>query len=411
MATDKKRRTTLGLATLFDGISPARFFHTYWPDRPLVVHGALERLGPLGFAPELQSVDRLLATHRGGAKVVFLTATGRYRQVEVQTNQAATLRESGLTLCIHRADASVRVIGRWVAALKKDLGLPSRRAWCNAYFSPAGEGFMKHFDDHEVIIVQIYGTKRWRIAPNEDIRFPSQNYVPSQGLMGELATYAQECSEQMPDDAETITMSPGSALFLPRGYWHTTAAQEDSLSLSFGCYFPTWIDVLLDDVRHRLIQRAEWREPAMTAARASAKRYHRRFGLLIEGLARDLRNLDPVDVLRGFPVEDRKAVRHSHQDGKRFQRNESAMIRIEALGGNMGHLAKVTIEAPDKETTEIEIDSELVALFQWVGRCDRAFTLGELGQAHPTLPKDCVAEALALADEAGLLVTTPPEVS
>jgi 50S ribosomal protein L16 3-hydroxylase len=396
------RRVAPGIAALFDGMTVARFLREHWPEKPLIAHGPLDRLGALGVEPALQSVDRLLAVHRGEVRAVFATATGRYRHIMLDAEQAGVLYQHGLSLCVRGIDGWLPVVARWLRALGRELGLPPQFVGCNAYFSPTGEGLQKHFDHHEVIIVQVSGEKRWQIAANETIRFPSESYVPAYGLPRELSLYAPECPERMPPESEEVLLRSGSALFLPRGYWHSTTAATDSLSLTFGLYSPTWADVLIDDLRYRLIQRQDWREPAAIAKRARDARARRRFKELLVELGPEIATLATADVLKHFPASAER--RGLQRQWRCLRRNRSASITIDTVSGYGGRLAQVRIASPDGGETEVEIDLELVPLFEFFRDRDEAFTLAELAAEQPALPLEAVARAVALAAEAGALM-------
>jgi ribosomal protein L16 Arg81 hydroxylase len=66
----------------------------------------------------------------------------------------------------------------------------------------------------------------------------------------------------MPALAEEVILEPGSCLFVPRGTWHATRADESSVSINITLGQPTWLDLLLTALRTRLVQIEPWRELA-----------------------------------------------------------------------------------------------------------------------------------------------------
>ena len=66
----------------------------------------------------------------------------------------------------------------------------------------------------------------------------------------------------MPAAAETVVLSPGSVLFVPRGYWHATESDEETLALNFTFGQPSWADVVLAALRTKLLADPQWRELA-----------------------------------------------------------------------------------------------------------------------------------------------------
>lgn len=108
---------------------------------------------------------------------------------------------------------------------------------CNAYFTPArAQGFAPHSDDVDVFILQLEGSKTWRLhAPHSEAdilpRASSSDY--GSGEAGELML-------------ET-TLQPGHLLYLPRGTAHSAATASATASLHVTisvCHRRTWADLL-----------------------------------------------------------------------------------------------------------------------------------------------------------------------
>lgn len=121
-----------------------------------------------------------------------------------------------------------------VNALTKRISTTYRcHTWANLYISPRGQsGFGCHFDDHDVLAVQLYGEKRWKIytptyiAPNRGDK--SFHFQTPKGKP--LAEH---------------TLAPRSGLYLPVGYWHEVETITDiSMHVSIGMDFPRRLDAL-----------------------------------------------------------------------------------------------------------------------------------------------------------------------
>ncbi|QKW20575.1 cupin-like domain-containing protein [Kitasatospora sp. NA04385] len=94
------------------------------------------------------------------------------------------------------------------------------------------EGFGRHWDDHDVVVVQQYGAKRWRLWPPtrpvpafRDVEFPP---------------------EPEGEPVADIVLRPGDVLYLPRGWWHSVTADQgvESLHLTFGLVAQTGASLL-----------------------------------------------------------------------------------------------------------------------------------------------------------------------
>ena len=103
----------------------------------------------------------------------------------------------------------------------------------NVYASwTAREGFGRHWDDHDVVVVQLHGSKRWRLW----------------GMTREAPTFRDVESPQEPggDPLADLVLSPGDVLYLPRGWWHSVTADQgtESLHLTFGLVTHTGADLM-----------------------------------------------------------------------------------------------------------------------------------------------------------------------
>ncbi|MFJ5925772.1 cupin domain-containing protein [Kitasatospora sp. NPDC092948] len=92
----------------------------------------------------------------------------------------------------------------------------------NLYASWTGtEGFGVHWDDHDVVVVQLDGAKRWRI-------YGPTRTVP---MHRDVETPKPPPTEPVAD----LVLTAGDVLYLPRGWWHAVAASEGRHSLHVTC--------------------------------------------------------------------------------------------------------------------------------------------------------------------------------
>ncbi|MGY8685921.1 cupin domain-containing protein [Bradyrhizobium sp. UFLA05-153] len=121
----------------------------------------------------------------------------------------------------------------WIAEFARQIGqLCGGRVEANVYAAgPAGtEAFPMHWDDHDVMVLQLAGSKDWEIAP-------ATLDAPLIGAPGEDVL--------APALHERKTVARGDLLYLPRGWWHRAVARgEGSLHISFGIARPLRLDLL-----------------------------------------------------------------------------------------------------------------------------------------------------------------------
>jgi bifunctional lysine-specific demethylase and histidyl-hydroxylase NO66 len=121
---------------------------------------------------------------------------------------------------------------------------------CNAYLTPAQsqQGFAPHYDDIEAFVLQLEGSKRWKVYKPLSTettlpRISSRDYVES-----ELTAEPPELD---------ILLRPGDVLYMPRGWIHQAVTTSDEHSLhitisamqqwSWGDLMELWLPEALAD--------------------------------------------------------------------------------------------------------------------------------------------------------------------
>lgn len=112
----------------------------------------------------------------------------------------------------------------------------------NAYAGwKTSQGFATHWDDHDVIVLQLHGCKDWRVFP-QTREFPLYKDID----------FDLEAPKGEP--LLELRMEPGDALYIPRGWWHDARpCGEPTLHLTFGIAKRTAIDfveALSEKLRH-----------------------------------------------------------------------------------------------------------------------------------------------------------------
>ena len=116
----------------------------------------------------------------------------------------------------------IDVMDTGIAQLVGDLEqtMPCSLSNCVAFFSRSqNEAYSGHRDSDDVLVIQISGTKRWRLHEPQQRRYLG-NAPLTDGMMGPVA--------------ETVDMNPGDIMFLRAGVPHKCSTVTDhSLHLSF----------------------------------------------------------------------------------------------------------------------------------------------------------------------------------
>ncbi|MGK5532088.1 cupin domain-containing protein [Streptomyces sp. URMC 129] len=152
----------------------------------------------------------------------------------------------GASLVIDAIDQIHPPVREAAVGLERFLRTPVQ---VNAYASwTAEEGFGTHWDDHDVVVLQLEGSKRWKI------------YGPTRQAPAWRDVEAPEIPTGAP--IADIVLAPGDVLYLPRGWWHAVSADQGttSLHLTFGLATHTgaeFLGWLCDDLRASTTVRAD----------------------------------------------------------------------------------------------------------------------------------------------------------
>ncbi|MBF9059719.1 hypothetical protein HKCCSP123_11050 [Rhodobacterales bacterium HKCCSP123] len=149
----------------------------------------------------------------------------------VRVNQ---LFADGATVILSGLHERLPKLARFCRALEAVF---SARVQTNIYMTQAqSQGFKAHYDDHDVIVLQIAGTKEWRLYDTPiELPLASQGFDPGEIEVGE--------------ETERFLLQPGDMLYVPRGLAHDAVATgEPSLHITTGLMTRSWADVLVEAV-------------------------------------------------------------------------------------------------------------------------------------------------------------------
>ncbi|MFE9966778.1 JmjC domain-containing protein [Streptomyces sp. NPDC005525] len=206
--------------------------------------------------------NRIIATQRLEPPRLRLSADGEmvplHRYAIPTTNRRAVTwsriqpadfhaqLKDGASLVLDAVEKIHPAVGMAAEGLERFLGTSVQT---NAYASWTDrDGFGLHWDDHDVVVVQVHGSKRWRLY----------------GSTREAPTFRDVESPESPegDPVADIVLAPGDVLYLPRGWWHAVTADQgtESLHLTFGMVPHTGADLMLwvvDQLRSSLALRKD----------------------------------------------------------------------------------------------------------------------------------------------------------
>lgn len=290
-----------GLSALISPLTLNEFFDRFNQNESFVVHHEESSLRPLRDLPFLASLKTLLQSWPKEIHAHLPDVRDEASSIETNTKDAQKLFDNGMGLLFNEAQSLSPLLLQWLEHIRQDLGISALSyARCLIYATPKNKGTAPHFDQNINFVLQVHGEKTWHMAKNESVVNPMTRHTLGLPTDPELASYTlREFPAQMPNPVQTFVLKPGSVLFVPRGCWHSTEAQQDALSLNFTFTAPTWLDLFTAALRSRLALSADWRETATGLVsphqRESAQL---KMDLLLESLVEDLPYWRAADILR-----------------------------------------------------------------------------------------------------------------
>jgi ribosomal protein L16 Arg81 hydroxylase len=265
-------------------------FLSSWHDRQTLL---IRRDDAVYYNPILtiEVVDEYLATARLDTEFVRLVNFDHPIRVEEYASEAGTidpvrlqkLMAGGATLVLSHMELRLPALAWLCRSFEQTLAAP---CVANLYLSPANaQGFRTHHDTHDVYILQVNGTKRWRTyAPIIERPLPGQaNYWNEPPL-----------SSQTGDSV----LEAGDLLYFPRGTPHDArASDQPSLHITLGAHSITWTEVLVEAISELALRDPEFRialSPDLQESRSLHKDLAATYDRLIERLRR---RGDPAEVV------------------------------------------------------------------------------------------------------------------
>lgn len=147
----------------------------------------------------------------------------------------------GDTLIMDKVDLFNQDVRSFCCALSYGL---NAQVTANLYYTYRNnKGINLHFDQHDVLVVQIHGQKKWHVIKNvKEDNVEKINYSTKPNLDSDSVVI------------ETILLEEGEFLFIPKGIWHytETIAEKSSLHIAFGLIPPNIHDVLNEFIRQKI---------------------------------------------------------------------------------------------------------------------------------------------------------------
>ena len=188
-----------------------------------------------GLLPGPSAVDKLLELFRREPAAVrlvkgrdkkgsdnYLLADGSLDVSRIRDDFA-----DGYTIVLDGVERYVRTVGTVARSIEVELNFPIQ---VNTYITPPGQtGLAPHYDDHDVLILQVQGSKIWHLYLGAD--------RPPREIQREKDKAVDADTLPAPTD---VRLEAGDVLYVPRGRVHSAETNsEQSIHLTVGIHAPT----------------------------------------------------------------------------------------------------------------------------------------------------------------------------
>ena len=383
-------------------------FDEHWPDKTFVAQGEPSRLPEFLRCRELSSIGALARVYRG--RLAFCSGAKTSYLVPGDPSYAQKLFHMGLTLYFDDVAPYIHGAQAFLAQLENDLGIAVGSTRMTVWASPREDGAACHYDPNDIISIQLYGTKRFELAPVREISAPyGMQYSP--GTMPFEDLYTQS-GNGFPDwrtaEFTATEMKPGSVLFFPRGTWHRTFVNQDSLAVAIVIEPPPAINCLLDELRPVLLQDPRWRTP-LYGAWGNGRQRERALARA-EELLRELPNavsaLSARDLILPTLTEEQRL--EGIDERTRFQRVPNTSVSAERAGDDQEALQWMRIHFRDENGMQhtlasVETPRQYADIIGWFAEQERPFSVQTLQARFPATPFDELKHLLQVCARGGLL--------
>ncbi len=347
----------------------AEFRAQYWLQRPFVQErgaAALEaysRIGPCG------SDDEDWFYSLGGRPRVPIVANGRLvSTASMAMAEAVKFYRAGYAFYVTDPEPLIPS----VRDFSRGLDLPISHVECNLYLSTQGCRTPVHFDATDTIVVQLRGTKIWHIGENSGVPLPLDHWGPGRKVPSSMQNYAPGEWPGSSADIETrrVVASPGTVMYLPRGYWHATETEDESISAHLHYRTVSWADLAHRAIHRELCRRPEWRRAAfgLGGDLAERRRAEGELAPLLANLVEDIAGLTTTDIVGPAEYD---LHRGDLDDNARFKRVALGSVGVDSVSTDGARTMRFTISGPVNERSiEFEVPEAFAAASLWV--CSKA---------------------------------------
>lgn len=307
----------MDLDGLLSPLAVEQFLEQHWAKRALHLRGPEDKFERLGMDHDafMSAVARCadeFYTDSRRFKACYPQPGASHVEIMAHPSQARHLLAAGMTLVL----ANVHLHDERLAELagRLQIGLGTTHVRANVFLSPPGSGLSLHFDCDHTLLLQLSGSKHWRVSPGADVPSPTVNALAGEDAASKGLDWSLEIVSPDESTLSSYDMMQGDVLYMPPGTWHRgVAGEHGSLHVTLAVA-PVSARLLFEDLlRERTEKQREWRQHVPLARDGEALVAGRLPETLRAFFAQRLHELR--ELINGLTPEDlaRSWVQHLHQ--------------------------------------------------------------------------------------------------
>ncbi|MFI9505272.1 JmjC domain-containing protein [Nocardia sp. NPDC052566] len=381
--------TGFGFDDWFAPLGLAEFNRDVLGRRTMVTEPRQELADRVGRALGVRSAEDLYGKRVRQVSAWFPRLDGAISSAVIQPDTARRFYEGGTTL-FYQEVAEFEPFAREAA---EAFGVSAKSAKCQVFCNRPGGVTAVHFDPIDVITVQLSGRKTWRVAPNSFAPAPLEGWSTKEPVPPVMRIYSEgPRPTEIPADAREYILEPGAVLHVPRGYWHETSSDQDSISIHILLIPPLRLDFLLASLRNELLRESYWRESVYDTDGAWLPAARDSFAAAVG-------RIDTADLARPL-LEDLPV-----QPEATFVRAGQACLTVDEADDATARISVTAFGFRETNTSTARIDCRLLPPCRWLNDLATGTRLdvADLLAASPDLSKADAQDLLGLCERTRLI--------
>ena len=240
------------LSYLISPISKTEFFKTYHEKEALLskhndanrFHGLLsiDRIDEIIASTELPPSSLDMVRKEPPIERSYYT----FKNGNIDRGAVIRHYQEGATIILPQLHLADEILAKFCRSLENVF---SSHVQTNIYLTPgSSQGFNTHFDDHDVFVIQLSGTKKWRLYQK-----PIDN--PYRGESFNTKDYKAGVLQK------EFELKEGECVYIPRGLMHDaiSVGEKASLHITVGLIVKKWADLMLEALSEVAIRNPRFR--------------------------------------------------------------------------------------------------------------------------------------------------------